>query len=49
MLHWVFILVGFALGMLFGGCLVYAGLYRAARIMAQVQGAIDTTSKLVGL
>ncbi len=49
MVSWVFILVGFAFGLFFGGCLVYAGLYRAAKIMGQVQGAIDEAGKVAGL
>ncbi len=49
MVSWVFILVGFAFGLFFGGCLVYAGLYRAARIMGKVHDAIIEGGKTAGL
>ncbi len=49
MVYWVFVLIGFAFGMFFGACLVYGGLQMVARIMAQVQDAIDNAGKVTGL
>lgn len=45
MVHWVFILVGFAFGFFFGACTMYLLFTRLAKAYSQVMGAVKEGAK----